>query len=221
VSICLLACQQVCEGSAYTFTSLQDNSGAVTGWTLSNLNNSGDLVVTEQTNTGLAINVFGPDARSIASSGSAQYFNVGQPTMNSSGQVAFLAVPNGSNAFQTVLDTAGVITVMHKYASSDSIGIALRMNDNAIVAFHYRPSGQQDVIARTDGTTIVTNGSSGFTTLFDPSINNSGQVAFIGTRNGARGIYIGDGTGPAVTVADTNGPLSVVHSRREFAGSCI
>lgn len=207
-----LAAGGMARAGPYQYTFVADNTGPMAAPLDAAINDSGSVLIEWLQDTGSnSIDVYGPGARNIAFGGEESqtpYFNVAYPSLNNLGQVAFFGVLYNPLQWHLQRDTAGTKTTIRTFSMSETFGNHSSMNDAGVVVFR-GTVGSVNGIHRTDGTVIAQVGSDGFESFLDPSINNSGAVAFKARRNGQFGMHVGDGS-TVTTLVDGSGPVNDV-----------
>ncbi len=128
--------------------------------------------------------------------------------LNNAGQVGFEA-SKGPN--ETIFTSNGTtMTTIAQTGPSFSILFApTSINDSGAVAFQgVTPQSVFGLFTGSGGslTTITTEGAT-FNSIFGGSINNSGNVAFIGNSSSSSGVFVGSG-GALTTIAQTGTTFS-------------
>ena len=204
--------------ATYEFAPVVDNAGPISQINNASLNNAGSTMVESQLDTGSnSIDVYGPGARNVGFGGAqaqTPYFNVAFAGLNNVGQVAFNGITYTPTGWHLRTNTAGVETTNRSFANTDTFGNLNAINDTGAIAYRATVGATPSTIYRTVGTTHTTMaqvGVNGFQTLFDPSINNPGNVAFRANRSGVFGLYVSNGA-TLTTIADPSGPIQDISS---------
>jgi hypothetical protein len=143
---------------------------------------------------------------------------LGQPTINSSGTVAFLAGLDTQGGGIFTVRSQNVTTIAHTSGRFHGFYDRLSINEKGTIAFAGQlDSGPHGVFTSRDGTlTRIADTSDAFTALGAPVLNDRGTVAFWGCLDASgptcredpaslQGLFTGNG-GPVTTVADSRGP---------------
>ena len=213
-----LVSTSVVSAATYQFTPVVDNTGPISQINNASLNDTGSTLIESLLDTGSnSIDVYGVGARNVGFGGpqaQTPYFNVAFAGINNLGQVAFNGITYTPTNWHLRTNTAGVETTNRSFANTDTFGNLNAINDTSAIAYRATVGATPSTIYRTVGTTHTTMaqvGANGFQTLFDPSINNAGNVAFRANRNGVFGLYVSNGT-TLTTIADPSGPIQDISS---------
>ncbi len=204
------------DAATYTYTKIAETSSAPNGFSALNipsLSDNGTAAFSARLNSTL-IGIFIGDGTTTANpivdtSGPSSNFgfsftNLGSPSINNTGMVAFWARLNdGSNRFFTS-DGATATTIAGPFTS---FGTNPSINDAGTVAF----LANIGVFTGSGGsTTTIADTSGRFSFLSFPSITNTGTVAFQAFLDaGGSGIFMSDGT-TTTTVVDSSSTFSAL-----------
>ncbi|MBA3482825.1 MAG: hypothetical protein H0T51_13520 [Pirellulales bacterium] len=205
--------------SAYTFTSIADNTGPFSSFGDPLVNGSNAVTFFARLDTG-GTGIFAGSGSSITTiadrSGAFSGFSW-RPSVNPAGTVAFHADHNVRNgvwgATGLYTSTGGLISAIANDSGQFASFGNPSINAAGTVAFQaICDAGGEGIFATTGGSTTVVADSSGMFHWFfgDLSINSGGMVAFAAVLDaGHFGLFAGSG-GAITSIADTLGPFSAL-----------
>jgi hypothetical protein len=156
-------------------------------------------------------------------SGGGQFNPLSSPAIGDSGAVTFFGKQSGVDLIRATGGGPATIASSSGVPYASFLNPPSRMNVNGLVAFAAALDAGGEGVYVSDGTnphvTIADTTTAGgmfgggvgllFPTFNRPAISDNGSVAFVASLTaGGAGIFIGNGSGPPVTIADTSGPMA-------------
>ena len=198
-------------------TPVIDNSGPISAFKAPVINNNGLIAFrgTRKTGGDAIYTVTSDGVLTPVAEASGNLILQGTPALNDAGNVVFAATDNGVNSILS--GNGGALSTFVAQGGSEgivTIGSKLSINSSGVVAFTSQTSaGTAAVFTHApgqNGSTLIADSSGSFLFFNNPSINDSGTVAFDAATNSSRGIYVRAPGQPLTTYTDTNSGFQFV-----------